>query len=134
MSDTMLLTEKGIARLPLAEAGQYKVRDVELKGFFVRVGKRTKTYMVQGEHWQDGCREFAVQKKLGEFNAISARDARIKAKEMLVKFTKGERPVEPDKPRPGSITLRMAWDRYREAHMIRKGRAARTIENYQDYM
>jgi hypothetical protein len=134
MSDTMLLTEKAIARLPLAEAGQYKVRDVELKGFFVRIGKRTKTYMVQGEHWQDGCREFAVQKKLGEFNAISARDARTKAKEMLVKFAKGERPDEPDKPRPGAITLRMAWVRYRDAHMIRKGRAARTIENYQDYM
>lgn len=134
MSDTMLLSEKGIARLPLAETGQYKVRDVELKGFFVRIGKRTKTYMVQGEHWQDGCREFAVQKKLGEFNAISARDARTKAKEMLVKFTKGERPDEPDKPRPGAITLRMAWVRYRDAHMIRKGRAVRTIENYQDYM
>jgi integrase len=134
MSDTMLLTEKAIARMPLAEAGQYKVRDVELKGFFVRIGKRTKTYMVQGEHWQDGCREFAVQKKLGEFNTISARDARTKAKEMLVKFTKGERPDEPDKPRPGAITLRMAWVRYRDAHMVRKGRAARTIENYQDYM
>ena len=134
MSETMLLTEKAIARLPLAETGQYKVRDVELKGFFVRIGKRTKTYMVQGEHWQDGCREFAVQKKLGEFNAISAREARTQAKEILVKFSKGERPDEPDKPRPGSITLRMAWDRYREAHMIRKGRAARTIENYQDYM
>lgn len=134
MSETMLLTEKGIARLPLAEAGQYKVRDVELKGFFVRIGKRTKTYMVQGEHWHDGCREFAVQKKLGEFNALSARDARTKAKEMLVKFAKGERPDEPDKPRPGAITLRMAWVRYRDAHMIRKERAARTIENYQDYV
>lgn len=134
MSDTMLLTEKAIARLPLAETGQYKVRDVELKGFFVRIGKRTKTYMVQGEHWHDGCREFAVQKKLGEFNALSARDARTKAKEMLVKFAKGERPDEPDKPRPGAITLRMAWVRYRDAHMIRKERAARTIENYQDYV
>jgi hypothetical protein len=134
MSDMMLLTKKSIARLPLAEAGQYKVRDVELKGFFVCIGKRTKTYMVQGEHWQDGCREFAVQKKLDEFAAISARDARTKAKEMLVKLTKGERPDEPDKPRPGAITLRMAWVRYCDAHMIRKGRAARTIENYQDYI
>lgn len=134
MNDAILLTEKAIARLPLAEVGQYKVRDVELKGFFVRIGKRTKTYMVQGEHWQDGCREFAAAKKLGEFNGISARDARVEAKALLAKIAKGERPDEPVKLKLGSITLRMAWDRYREAHMMRKGRAERTIENYQDYM
>ena len=133
-SEAMLLTEKSIARLPLAQSGQYIVRDAELKGFFVRIGKRKKSYMVQGEHWRDGCREFSVQKKLGEFNEISARDARTNAKELLVKFSKGEKPGDISRPRPGAITLRMAWERYRVAHMERKGRAARTIENYHYYL
>jgi site-specific recombinase XerD len=34
----------------------------------------------------------------------------------------------------GAITLRQAWERYRDAHMIRKGRNAGTIENYRDHM
>jgi integrase len=134
MSDLMLLTDKAIAKLPFAQHGQYKVRDAELKGFFVRVGKRSKTYMVQGEHWRDGFREFAAQKKLGEFGGVSARDARVKAKEALVGFTRGERPGLPMRVAHGAITLRGAWDRYRDAHMTRKGRAERTIENYRDYM
>jgi len=134
MSDVMLLTEQAIFRLPMAQEGQYKVRDAEIKGFFVRVGKRKKSYMVQGELWRDGCREFSAQKKVGEFGLISARDARTKAKEYLIKFSKGEVPGDVTRPRPGAITLRMAWDRYRVAHMERKGRAQRTIENYQDYV
>jgi integrase len=134
MSDVLLLTDKAIAKLPFTDDGQYKVRDAELKGFFVRVGKRTKTYMVQGEHWRDGFREFAVQKKLGEFGSVSARDARLKAKEALVGFTRGERPGLPMKIAHGAITLKGAWERYRDAHMMRKGRAERTIENYGDYM
>ena len=134
MSDTLLLTDKVIARLPFADAGQYKVRDVELKGFFLRIGKRTKTYMVQGEHWRDGFRDFAIQKKLGDFGQISARDARSKAKEALGSFAKGERPGFPVRVAQGAITLRGAWERYRDAHMVRKGRADRTVDNYSDYM
>jgi Arm DNA-binding domain len=104
MSEALLLTDKAIARLPYAEAGQYKVRDVELKGFFLRIGKRTKTYMVQGEHWRDGFREFSTQKKLGDFGTISARDARTKAKEALGSFAKGERPGFPMRVNAGYIT------------------------------
>lgn len=134
MSETFLLTDKAIARLPFAEAGQYKIRDIELKGFFVRIGKRTKTYMVQGEHWRDGCREFAIQRKLGEFAVMSARDARIKAKVALAAYANGERPGEPQRVANGAITLRGAWERYRDSHMARRGRAERTVENYSDYM
>jgi Arm DNA-binding domain len=112
MSDLMLFTDKAIAKMPFALDGQYKVRDAELKGFFVRIGKRSKTYMVQGEHWRDGFREFSAQKKLGEFGSVSARDARVKAKEALVGFTRGERPGLPMRVAhgaspcvgPGSVT------------------------------
>ncbi|MGA7719499.1 MAG: integrase, partial [Bradyrhizobium sp.] len=55
-----ILTDKSIARLPSAGEKQYRVRDTELSGFFVLVGKRRKTFMAQGEFWRDGVREFTA--------------------------------------------------------------------------
>src|SRR5262245_14475253 len=49
-------------------------------------------------------------------------------------MTRGQRPGEAPKIKPGSITLRQAWERYRDAHMKRKGRNPGTIENYRDHM
>jgi len=133
-SEPMLLTEKSINKLPFADLGQYVVRDSELGGFYLNVGKRTKSYMVHGEFWEDGVREFVQRKKVGVHGAISAREARNMAKEILLKISRGVRSGEAEKPGPKTLTLQMAWHRYRDAHMIRKGRAERTIENYTDYM
>jgi site-specific recombinase XerD len=129
-----ILTDKSILRLPYAGEKQYRVRDSELSGFFVLIGKRRKTFMAQGEFWRDGVREFAAQVKLGHFGEMTARQARGKAKEALGLIAKGQRPGEAPKIKPGSITLRQAWERYRDAHMKRKGRSAGTIENYRDHM
>ena len=128
------LTDRRIAYLPLAREKQYKVRDSGLPGFFVLVGKRRKSFMVHGEFWRDGVREFAVQVKLGDFGQMSTREARSKAKEALGSITRGQRPGEAPKVRAGAVTLRQAWERYRDAHMERKGRSAGTIENYRDHM
>lgn len=131
---TLLLTDKAIARLPLAESGQYKVHDTELKGFLVLIGKRRKSFMAQGDFWRDGVRELSVRKKLGDFGDLTTRDARSKAKEALGAIAKGTRPGEAVRTKAGAITLRQAWERYRDAHMIRKGRNTGTIENYRDHM
>ena len=128
-----VLTDKSIARLSAGET-QYKVRDSELPGFFVLIGKRRKTFMAQGEFWRDGVREFAAQVKLGDFGEMTTRQARGKAKEALGSIAKGQRPGEAPKIKQGSITLRQAWERYRDAHMKRKGRSSGTIENYRDHM
>ncbi len=40
--------------LQFTSSGQQIVRDAELPGFFVMVGKRTKTFMVQGDLRQNG--------------------------------------------------------------------------------
>jgi integrase len=127
------LTDKSIALLCAGEK-QYKVRDSELPGFFVLIGKRRKTFMAQGEFWRDGVREFTVQVKLGDFGEMTTRQARGKAKEALGSIAKGQRPGEGPKIKPGSITLRQAWERYRDAHMKRKGRNSGTIEGYRDHM
>ncbi|MGY8681716.1 integrase family protein [Bradyrhizobium sp. UFLA05-153] len=127
------LTDKSIA-LHCAGEKQYKVRDSELPGFFVLIGKRRKTFMAQGEFWRDGVREFTAQVKLGDFGEMTTRQARGKAKEALGSIAKGQRPGEDPKIKPGSITLRQAWERYRDAHMKRKGRNSGTIEGYRDHM
>lgn len=128
-----ILTDKGISRLCAGEK-QYRVRDSELPGFFILIGKRRKTFMAQGEFWRDGVREFTAQVKLGDFGEMTTRQARGKAKEALGSIAKGQRPGESPKIKPGSITLRQAWERYRDAHMKRKGRNPGTIENYRDHM
>jgi hypothetical protein len=110
------------------------VRDTEVAGFFVLIGKRRKSFMAQGECWRDGIREFAAQVKLGEFGDLSTREARSKAKDALGSIARGQRPGETPRTITGSVTLRQAWERYRDAHMKRKGRNAGTIENYRDHM
>jgi integrase len=129
-----ILTDKAVARLPYAKEKQYKVRDTEVAGFFVLIGKRRKSFMAQGECWRDGIREFAAQVKLGEFGDLSTREARSKAKDALGSIARGQRPGETPRTITGSVTLRQAWERYRDAHMKRKGRNAGTIENYRDHM
>jgi hypothetical protein len=129
-----ILTDKAVARLPCAKEKQYKVRDTEVAGFFVLIGKRRKSFMAQGEFWRDGVREFAAQVKLGEFGDVSTREARSKAKDALGSIARGQRPGESPRAITGSVTLRQAWERYRDVHMKRKGRNAGTIENYRDHM
>lgn len=50
----ILITDKAVEKLPLAEEGQYWAFDSELIGFGVLVGKRVKTFMVRGEFWRTG--------------------------------------------------------------------------------
>lgn len=135
-SEQILLTDKAIARLPYAQSGQYTVRDSELTGFLLKVGKRRKTFMAEGEHWKNGVREFRAQVKVGEFGEVASRDARSKAKDVLGQIARGEKPGEEDKPKPliEILTLKKAWENYLERHLIRKNRDAGTIANYKDHV
>ena len=128
------LTDRTVDRLPPSMQGQYIVRDEELRGFFVVVGAKRKTFTVQGECWQDGKRHHK-KVKIGNAGEITTRDARVQAKAMLAKIAKGELIVVPPKPPPvADVTLREAWGRYRIAHMQRKERSERTIKNYADHV
>lgn len=128
------ISDKALANLAFAKEGQYKVLDTDLKGFLVVVGKRTKTFAAQGAFWRDGVREFSTRKKIAEVGEISSREARSKAKDILAAIARGERPGEDRKIKRGATTLKSAWERYRDNHMIRKGRSEGTIENYRDHM
>ena len=130
-----VITDQAIARLPQAEKGQYALRDTELKGFHVVVGTRRKTFAVQGERWVKGKRT-SCRVTLGHFPEMRTRAARAAAMVALGRIAAGE--IEPK--RQGSAaqqrqrTLRVAWDRYRESHMVRKGRSEATIRGYRDHV
>jgi integrase len=130
------LTDRNVSDLPPPTDDRYLARDTELAGFFVQVGQRTKTFMVQGDLRVDGKRQ-SIRLKIGVAGRMTARKARAVAMEVLGKIARGEDPRERPKAEPEvplEPTLREAWARYREAHMERKGRGARTIENYRDHV
>ena len=132
------LNEKAIARLPLATDGQYKVRDTDLKGFYLLIGKRRRTYMIQGDLRQQGKRAASIKVSVGDAEQMSARDARTTAKTYLVEISRGRHPKAPEEAAPlppgAEVTLRVAWARYLEGHMIRKGRSESTIRNYRTHV
>lgn len=138
------LNDKMISRLGFSDDGQYLVRDTELKGFFLVIGKRKKTFTIQGEFW-DGGKRHTKKVALGGTDELSTRDARVKAKEALAKIARGEYAAEAAaaavvKAQAGlaiekaaDVTLRSAWARY-QIHLERKDRSAATIAGYGDHV
>jgi len=140
----ILLTDKAIAQLPAATTDRYLVRDTELRGFFVVVGKRKKTFTIQADLRQGGKRASTLRIAIGDSDELSTRSARATAKEYLAQISRGKHPLgdtgsaksrgEPAVEAAAGITLTEAWERYRDAHMVRKGRSERTIDSYRDHV
>lgn len=139
MGDLRLpLTDKNVASLPLAPGEQYRARDTELGGFFLMVGGRTKSFMIQADLRKGGGRR-SIRMKVGDAEELSCRDARARAKELLGKIARGIDP-RPEKPgaspaRPKGVpTLREAWGRFRAGHLVRKARSPATLRHYSDHV
>jgi integrase len=139
MADLRLpLTDRNIASLPYSLEDWYLVRDVELAGFFVQIGKRSKTFMIQGDRRQ-GKERASIRMKVACVEEMSTRDARVRAKVLLASIASGEDP-RPNRPvaeiaKVGEIpTLRQAWARYKVSHLERKGRSPSTIAHYRDHV
>lgn len=139
MGDLRLpLTDRNVSGLPPAAGAQYLARDTELRGFFVLVGSRTKSFMLQADLRANGARQ-SIRMKVAEVGELSTRDARAKAKALLSSIANG---IDPREPRPGDKlpkigdvpTLRQAWERYLAAHLRRKNRSEKTIEHYTDHV
>jgi integrase len=136
----LALTDRSIAGLAFAVSNQYFVRDTELPGFAVLVGKRKKTFVVQGDIRKGGQR-LSIRVKIGGVSEKTTREARAEAKELLGKIAKGIDPREriqksgANELQPGGIpTLLQAWKRYQAAHVERKGLSETTISNYRDHV
>ncbi|QOZ78755.1 integrase [Bradyrhizobium sp. CCBAU 53351] len=139
------LSDKAIAQLPIPEDGWYLARDTELKGFFVVVGKRKRTFTVQGDLRQRGKRASSIRVSIGDASELTTRAARAIAKEYLAQISKGHHPRKRLDEKPGQAgsdgnssvaapTLKQAWQRYLEAHLVRKGRSDKTISGYRDHV
>ncbi|MEY9178764.1 hypothetical protein ABIA41_000199 [Bradyrhizobium sp. USDA 313] len=137
------LSDKAIAQLPTPEDGWYLARDTELKGFFVVVGKRKRTFTVQGDLRQRGKRASSIRVSIGDATELTTRAARAIAKEYLAQISKGQHPKARLNGKTGQAdgnsgltgaTLKQAWQRYLEAHLIRKGRSEKTIGGYRDHV
>src|SRR5690554_5663571 len=137
----MTLNDKAIAELPPPENGQYKARDTKLKGFYVQIGKRRRTFMVQGDLRHNGKRTASIKVSVGDAATVSSRDARAIAKSYLGEISQGRHPKAEEHAgssettnSPAPITLRQAWIRYHETHLLRKERSDGTIKGYRDHV
>jgi Arm DNA-binding domain len=134
------LSERVVARLMPSPEGQYKVLDTEVKGFYLLVGKRRRTFMVQGDLRANGKRASSIKVSVGDAEDLSVREARFLAKRYLEDIGRGKHPKAPeeegagDSPAEANVTLRQAWARYLEGHLLRKGRSENTIRNYRDHV
>jgi site-specific recombinase XerD len=117
-----------------------------LTAFFVVVGKRKRAFTVQGDLRHEGKRTSSVRVAIGDTRELTTRAARAIAKEYLAQISKGQHPKAAKRdeggnkvenvssPIVGAVTLLQAWQRYLEAHMIRKGRSEKTIGSYRDHV
>ena len=135
----LTLSDRIVSSLPLAQGKQVLVRDAELPGFFVMVGARTKTFMIQGD-LRGAANRQSIRMKIGVAGRMTARDARAKAKKALGEIAEGIDPRPRDETALAAATkarepsLRSAWSSYCESHLRRKGRSEKTIQGYRDHV
>jgi len=67
----ILLADKTIAQLSNPDDGWYLARDTELKDSFVVVGKRKRTFTVQGDLRQGGKRASTIRVSIGDTRNIA---------------------------------------------------------------
>lgn len=125
MTDSAKRLSDGVIRkLALSQSGQYVVRDTEVRGFQIVVGKTTRTFTVEVGTRSLGARK-CIKRAIGRFGKLSTREARAKARQLIVEIQSGSGAGRAN----GGTTLREAWDLYR-ASLIKKGRRPRTIDFY----
>ncbi len=118
----------------------------KLKGFFVVVGKRKKIFTVQGDLRRAGKRASTIRVSIGDASEVSTRTGRATARDYILQISRGQHPNTGKRGQDVSeksgaeaaqlnrVTLQAAWERYRDAHMVRKGRSEGTIESYRDHV
>ena len=112
------------------------------------VGKRKRTFAVQGDLRKGGKRASSIRVSIGDTREMSTRTARATAKEYLSQISLGRHPkvaqqnsvsaasesAEGTAATLADATLRQAWQRYLAAHLLRKGRSEKTISSYRDHV
>lgn len=116
-----------VAPLRTEPPWQVFIRDPARKGFYAIVGKTKKTWVCQTETNVDGVRH-THREVVGDCATMGYSDAVKAADLLLAQYRRGVRKAE--RPSAG-VTLREAFERFRETHLLRKGRSAGTVEWYE---
>lgn len=117
------LTRRSVDDIPLSERGQVIYRDTMLPGFGVRVGAKSKTYIVEGQ-----VNRRTKRVSLGRADLYPPETARRKALMILGDMAEGIDPIE-EKRRSAAekITVKQAFDKFFAA---RTELAKATVDNY----
>jgi integrase len=129
------LTDDFVKRLPFAGQpgsppglSQYIVRDSEAPGFFLVVGKRSKTYTAAADATIDGCRQSSRETfgRAGDPD-VTAAGARRAAKDWITGVQAKSRMREPQQSK--CITLAEAFKEHRR-RCVTRGRQPATLYHY----
>ena len=132
------LADDFVKRLPLAGqpgsppgAAQYIVRDTEVKGFFVVIGRRAKPYTAAADATINGKRQ-STRETFGRAGDpdVTAAGARRKAKDWITSVqakTRVRGPKQQEKPK--GMTLAEAYAAHRR-RCVTKGRSSATLYHY----
>jgi integrase len=106
------LTKETVDKIPLTETGQQQFyRDTELRGFGLRVGTKSKTYIVETKVNGKVCRY-----TIGKHGPWTPEKARKEAREKLVEMSKGQNPNDNKKAlRAKGVTLLAAFDQFKQS-------------------
>lgn len=107
------LTEARIRDLPL---GSGIWRDQQVKGLLVICHQNTRTYAVQGDVRRNGRFIRTVRVKIERCDRLNLRDARLRAKALMVQIQSGIDPTSG--PEETGITLEQLLERYLEARKL----------------
>src|ERR1700722_19144680 len=117
-----------------------------VEGLLRRRRKTKRTFTVQGDLRKSGKRVSSIRVSIGNTSEISTRDARATAKEYWAQISRGQHPRPQqnglsdssenaeNKAASADVTLKQAWQRYLEAHLVRKNRGEKTIAGYRDHV
>jgi integrase len=127
---TRRLDDDAVAKLPLARARDYVVRDASLARFAVRVSKKHRTFLIQAERpARFGDRKTHVV-RLGRHPMVTVAEARNKAVALLGRIDSG---LEPEgnavAPVVRQTTVGPAFVAFKES-MRRRECSERTIKEY----
>src|SRR6516162_1548978 len=125
------LTEAAVRAATSEDGAQRTLWDVEYKGFGVRVGKTSKTFVV--------FRRIKGSKQpryftLGSYPTMTVDEARTKARHYINQIKDGTDPVYAQRQKEAEgVTFGQAWKLFRERMEARKY-SARTVGRYAHYV
>jgi integrase len=104
------LTTRAIAQLPPSLNGQTLYRDTQLRGFGVRVCRRSTTYFVEGQ-----VKRRTVRVTVGRADRISIEQARREGRQLLADMDRGINPNKVKREEKAQLTVASGFARFFEA-------------------